>query len=252
MDPLTRFSPLVRKGLRFRRRFEDAKKLAAARGFEWYPYDCFSNLFLLQRLCRSAGCDFDSLVGDAPVLDLGAADGALSFYLESLGFQVHAVDHAGSNMNGMQGIRALHQQLGSNIEIMDVDIDSQFRLSEQYGLALFLGTLYHLKNPFYALETVAHHARFGFVSTRVARRSPDGTGRLDQMPVAYLLGDSQCNADSTNYWIFSPPGLTLLLERAGWTIRSVANTGNPDSDPASPDHDERMFALVASRHLVSE
>jgi tRNA (mo5U34)-methyltransferase len=137
------------------------------------------------------------------------------------------------------------------VEITDVDIDSQFRLGAQYGLALFLGTLYHLKNPFYALETLAHHARFCFVSTRVARRSPDGAERLDQMPVAYLLGESQCNADSTNYWIFSPPGLTLLLERAGWTIRGVASTGNPDSDPASPDHDERMFALVSSRYLVS-
>jgi len=31
----------------------------------------------------------------------------------------------------------------------------------------------------------------------------------------------------------------------------VASTGNPDSDPASPDHDERMFALVSSRYLVS-
>jgi hypothetical protein len=239
-------------GLRFRRKFEQAKVEAAAPGFAWYPYDSFPNLFPLERLGRTAGLDIQSMAGAGPVLDIGAADGALSFYFESLGFPVHAIDHAGANMNRMEGIRLLRERLRSNVQVMDVDMDSQFGLDSQYGLALFLGTLYHLKNPFFALEKLAHHAQFCFVSTRVARRSPDGTTRLDQAPVAYLLDENQCNADSTNYWVFSPLCLSLLFERTGWTVKAMITSGNPDSDPASPDHDERAFALLSSRVLVPE
>jgi len=249
-DPLIRFSPLVRKGLRFRRTFEHAKLEAAAPEFAWYRYDSFPNLFLLERLRKKAGLDIKSMAGAGPILDIGAADGALSFFFESLGFSAHAIDHAGKNMNRMEGIRLLRQKLGSNVQIRDVDLDTQFALDSQYGLALFLGTLYHLKNPFFVLEKLAHHARFCFVSTRVARRTPDGTTRLDQAPVAYLLHENQCNADTTNYWVFSPLCLSLLFERTGWAVKAMVTSGNPDSDPASPDHDERAFALLSSRVLA--
>jgi tRNA (mo5U34)-methyltransferase len=97
-----------------------------------------------------------------PVLDIGAADGALSFFLESLGYRVEAWDHSGTNMNRMQGLRSLAQVLGSQVHIQDVDLDGRFEITRRYGAALFLGTLYHLKNPFYALETLANTRDFVF------------------------------------------------------------------------------------------
>src|ERR1700720_2963236 len=84
MDRLVRFSSLVRKGLRFRRAFEDAKRKAGPQPFDWYPYDCFANLFYMQHLLAAAKLTLDEVVGGAPLLDVGAADGALSFFLESL------------------------------------------------------------------------------------------------------------------------------------------------------------------------
>jgi hypothetical protein len=246
MDTFVRFSGLVRKGLRFRRKFEQAKALAGPRDFDWYPYDCFANLFYVQHLLHDAGLSLPEIIGGEPVLDIGAADGALSFFLESLGYRLEAWDHSGTNMNRMQGLRSLAQTLGSQVHIQDVDLDGRFEVTAHYGAVLFLGTLYHLKNPFYALETLARHARFCFLSTRVARWSPGREVRLEHLPVAYLLDAEECNADATNYWIFSPPGLTLLARRAGWHICASATSGSSQSDPKTREGDERMFLLLRS------
>lgn len=249
MNAPIRFSGLVRKGLKFREKFEKTKRRVQPQTFSWYPYDCFANLFFVQRLLNDAGLSLEDVIGSKPVLDLGAADGALSFFLESLGYRVHACDYSGTNVNRMQAIRIMASELTSGIEICDKDIDGRFDLPGEYGAALFLGTLYHVKNPFYVLEVLSKHARFCFLSTRVARLSVDKAVRLDGMPVAYLLEPDQCNSDVTNYWIFSPPGLRLLVERAGWAIRALVNSGARESDPVSVDGDERMFLLLESTKL---
>lgn len=246
MTDLARFSALVRKGLRFRGKFEQAKLAAGTREFAWYPYDCFANLFPLQRLLRDADLSLEKVADNEPILDIGAADGALSFFFESLGYQVDALDNSGTNMNRMQGIRALGAGLNSTVEIRDADLDGRFELTGNYGVALFMGTLYHLKNPFYALEMLSRHARYCFLSTRVARWSPDKSVRLEDTPVAYLLDADECNGDVTNYWIFSPPGLTRLANRAGWQVCSSTSTGAAESDPSSAQGDERMFLLLRS------
>ncbi len=252
MDKLVRFSGLVRKGLRFRRRFEEAKERARERGFSWYPYDCFANLFYLQHLLHDAGLSLSDVAGTEPLLDIGAADGALSFFFESLGYRVEAWENSGTNMNRLEGLRTLSAILGSRISIRDVDLDGRFEMAERYGAVLFLGTLYHLKNPFYVLETLAGHARYCFLSTRVARWNPRREIRLDGMPVAYLLDPDECNADTTNYWIFSPAGLERLARRAGWSICSAATSGSADSDPSSQEDDERMFLLLRSTRSPAE
>ncbi|HEY6390655.1 MAG TPA: methyltransferase domain-containing protein [Bryobacteraceae bacterium] len=244
---MVRFSSLVRKGLRFRRAFEDAKKKAGPQPLDWYPYDCFANLFYVQHLLQRATQTLDDAAGGAPLLDLGAADGALSFFLESLGYRVDACDHAGTNINRMQGLRTLASILGSRIEIHDLNLDGRFELHGQYGLAVFLGTLYHLKNPFYVLETLAGHARFCFLSTRIARRSPDAGVRFENIPAAYLLDPRECNADATNYWIFSPPGLLRLAQRTGWRVLASATSGAAVSDPATTRGDEQMFLLLENQ-----
>ena len=250
MDRLLRFSSLVRKGLRFRRAFENAKRKAGPQSFDWYPYDCFANLFYMQHLLQRAELTLDDVAGGAPLLDLGAADGALSFFLESLGYRIHACDHAGTNINRMQGLRTLATAFGSGIEIHDMNLDGRFELNGDYSLAVFLGTLYHLKNPFYVLETLRSHARYCFLSTRVARQSPDASVHFENIPVAYLLDPQECNADTTNYWIFSPPGLVRLAQRTGWRVLSSANSGATASDPATPQGDERMFLLLQSQSQI--
>lgn len=251
MDPLIRFSSLVRQGLRFRKKFELAKREAvpenaAPAGFAWYPYDSFTNLFPMERLRRQAGLELADMAGKQPILDLGTGDGALAFLFESLGYTVHACDYSGANINRMEGVRRVAAALNSRIEIEDIDLDRGWTPNRDYGLVLFLGTLYHLKNPFAALERLSAHARYCFLSTRVAAWSPDRTVELGRVPAAYLLAPDECNGDTTNYWVFSPPGLLRLAERCGWRVRASMRTGACDSDPASAAGDERQFLLLES------
>ena len=249
MDIPIRFSSLVRSGLRFRSRMEHAKKRAAPDGFAWYPYDSFTNLFPLEQLRREAGLSVAEMAGERPVLDLGTADGALAFLFESLGYAVHACDHAGTNMNRMEGVRRLATALGSRVEVEDIDLDNGWAPEREYGLTLFLGTLYHLKNPFGVLEQISKLTRYCFLSTRVAGWSPDRTVELGRAPAAYLLAPGECNGDATNYWVFSPPGLVRLAERCGWRVLASLRTGAHDSDPVTAAGDERQFLLLESLRL---
>lgn len=234
----------------FERVLQEAKQRIRNRGVEiaWYPYRSLSGLAILDRLLTGERRRLLALAADDPVLDLGCADGELAFFLESLGCQVHAVDFPDTNCNGMQGVRALKRELGSSVEILAADLDTQFALpAHRYGLAFFLGTLYHLKNPFYALETLASRALYCVLSTRIARFAADRRTAIRRLPVAYLLAEGEANQDWTNYWVFSEAGLKRLVERSGWKICDFLTVGNTtDSDPVSWEGDERAFCLLKS------
>ncbi|HJY07643.1 MAG TPA: hypothetical protein VJ323_15100, partial [Bryobacteraceae bacterium] len=92
----------------------------------------------MQQLADEADLSLTELIGGQGVLDIGAADGALSFFFESLGNAVHSYDYSGSNINRMQAIRLLASHLNSSVEISDVNLDSNFAIQGQYGLTLFL------------------------------------------------------------------------------------------------------------------
>ena len=161
-----------------------------------------------------------------------------------------ALDHPTYNHNSMRGVRTLKEELGSKIELRDVDLDRQFHLPDRrYDIALVLGVLYHLRNPFYTLEELASHASYCLLSTRIARRYPDGTPMPPNFPIAYLLAERELNEDETNYFIFSEPGLRTLFQRTFWDLRSFVTVGRTgDSDPVRLDRDERIFCLMKSRY----
>jgi 2-polyprenyl-3-methyl-5-hydroxy-6-metoxy-1,4-benzoquinol methylase len=71
----------------------------------------------VQRLLKCSSVSLQGIVAKDPVLDIGAADGALSFFWESLGSRVHAVDFSGYNINRMQGLRRLAAHFGSKVEM---------------------------------------------------------------------------------------------------------------------------------------
>lgn len=215
----------------------------------WYPYESFGAVEQWPELLGEKRTALD-FAGGEPVLDLGCGDGALSFFFESLGCEVDAVDLPATNYNGMRGIRKLKDALGSKVAIHEVDLDSQFALPEKtYGLALFIGILYHLKNPFHALEKLSRSTRYCILGTRVAQVTPAGTPMRDE-PLAYLVGDEETNSDSTNYWIFSPSGLRLLAVRAGWDVLGFMTAGcKTESNPSDPERDERAFCLIESRMI---
>lgn len=238
---------LIERGDAFAARLREVKEQVIPRDFEWYRYDSMGNLNHLDALLTGEHRDIVGLAGGDPVLDFGCADGDLSFFLESLGLRVVAFDHGRTNHNGMMGVRALKQQLGSKVEIHELDLDNNFQLpSGHFGLAIVLGILYHLKNPFYVLETISKQARYCLLSTRITRLLPDRTTDVSQSPVAYLLGETELNDDNSNFWIFSEAGLRRILQRANWRVLDFMTVGDQASDPVTLEHDQRAFCLLES------
>ena len=217
----------------------------------WYPYGTLANFLHLDRLLRGDQRYLLELARGEPIADIGAGDGDIAFFLErEYGVAVEIVDHAPTNFNSLRGARLVKEGLSSRVPIHDIDLDAFHSLpSAAYGLAFFLGILYHLKNPFHALESLARSSRHLLVSTRIARLSPDGKTNFSKLPVAYLLHETEANDDPTNYWIFSEAGLRRIVQRAGWDLLAFESFGDTRrSDPAHRDADERAFCLLRSRH----
>jgi tRNA (mo5U34)-methyltransferase len=233
---------------------EQGQRLSRARaeigdGFPWYPYNILGNLVHVNGMLTGENRELERLAGGLPVADIGAADGDLAFVLEDVaGWEVDIVDTAATNMNGLRGARALRDHLGSQVQVHDVDLDRQFGLPrERYGLVFLLGILYHLQNPYYVLRELASHSSHCLLSTKVARFAGPSDTPIGDLPIGYLVGPRETNDDPTNYWILSPAGLVRLVERAGWRILDRANVGaTADSDPSTPERDERMFLLLHS------
>lgn len=238
------------------------KKELPPPNFGWYPYGTLENFHLLNNLLTGTNRNLLDLAGADPIVDIGAADGESAFFIESLGHDVHVVDYSPTNFNGCRGVRLLKEALGSRIKIHEVDLDSKFDLPcQRYGLALFLGILYHLKNPFGALESLARNARYAIVSTRIAKFNVSAQfslgsevnrlrAEIESIPAAYLVAPTETNNDSTNYWIFTDAGLKRIVDRCGWDVLDYMTVGNTnDSDPATNAGDERAFCLLRSRNF---
>jgi hypothetical protein len=244
---------------KYRRHIEDVKKGLAPADFSWYPYGTLDNFTHLDHLLTGDSRDLLALAGGLPIADVGAADGDTAFFLETLGHKSDVVDYPPTNFNSCRGLRLLKDALKSEVMLHEVDLDAHFELpGQRYGLAFFMGILYHLKNPFSALENLARIAKYALVSTRIARyncAAPGKGGRINAerielrtIPAAYLVDSFETNGDPTNYWIFSDAGLRRILERTGWDVVDFMTAGNvTQSDPATAAGDERAFCLIKSR-----
>jgi hypothetical protein len=241
-------SDLLSRARALKSRLDAVKSGSIERDFDWYSYDSLANAWHVERLLKEAKLELADVTGGKVAADIGCADGDFAFLLESLGCQVHAVDFPPSNHNGMRGVAALKRALGSAVEIHAVDIDGRFVLpAERYGAAFLMGVLYHLKNPFYALEALSKQAGYCFLSTRVAALLPGCNLPVRDYPVAYLLDEDELNADDSNFWILSEAGLRRLLARTRWEIRAWFTAGG---DPNSDAGDCRAFCLARSHYAM--
>jgi SAM-dependent methyltransferase len=215
----------------------------------WYPYDILANVPRLQQLLDTAGIALPPSERGLPVLDIGAADGHMSFLFERLGHEVDAIDHPATNFNYMNGIRQLARSLNSDVRIHDINFDaSPHPPSSHYAFALLLGILYHLKNPFCVLENLARRSPYLFMSTRLLSTLLTG---LLPLPAVYLAGRAEINFDPTNYWLFTRRSLRRLLTRAGWEIlaESTERTHRAPFALSPGARDERIYILARSSFL---
>lgn len=224
-----------------------AAKQAPPSAFSWYPYHTMASLDHLLPLLQQHYALFARALQAGPILDVGCGDGDLACFFASLGLPVTAIDNPPTNYNWMNGVRDLRERLGLTLNVEERDVDTQFSLNDSsYGLTFLLGTLYHLKNPYYVLETLAKHSRYCVLSTRIADVTPAKT-RIAKEPLAYLLDDRETNDDASNYWIFSPAALLRLAKRSGWSVIGHALTKSKKRpNPVDPDADSRMFLFLRS------
>ena len=167
------------------------------------------------RLRAEADLVFKHSVVGKSVLEIGAWDGFFSFEAEKRGAaRVHATDHfcwSGPGWGTKVGFDYVHQKLKSKVEATDVDV---FDLSPDrhgtYDTVLFLGVLYHLKNPLGGLELVHSLTReCAVIETQV--------DSLDvKSPVMRFYLGSELNNDPTNFWAPNVLCLDRMLREVGF------------------------------------
>ena len=226
------------------------KKIETEPGFLWHPQDTLGSLMFLDRMLAGELRDLKAMIGGRRVADVAAGDGALSFFLASLGVGCDAYECSRVHLTQLQAPNKLRAYFGSDVTITDLDLDRALELPRGgYGLTFFFGILYHLKNPFGVLEGLSRQTEYCFLSTRVAQFGPDRKTPMSPLPVGYLLDYAECNNDPSNFWILSPECLLRMVNLTGWDVLARLHAGSTGySDPVSPDHDERVFLLLRSRH----
>lgn len=224
---------------RVRRNLKTAR---AAMEQNWYPYDSLANL---PRMAALLPDQLLEPLKTLPAADVGCGDGDVAFFLEALGFQVDAVDYPATNYNKMEGVYQLRKWLASSITITQSNIDRNLTMpSPRYGLALSLGLLYHLRNPFQFLDTLAERSLYCLLSTRVTSALPGLAGDASAVAAAYLSGSDEINDDPTNFWFFTPAGLERLFARTNWRVTAKLATGAASGDTGASD--ARAFYLLES------
>jgi len=223
-------------------------------GVGWYPYDSLANFTHIQRLLGPGRDQFFESLPSRRVLDIGAGDGDVSFFLSSLGFEVEAIDSALSNHSALEGFRALNREFGSRVTLTECDLDDRWSLEgREYALALNLGLLYHLKNPFYVMEELARRAHYCIVSCKIADLFEGGEApSQSHLPLAYLVDADELNEDNSNFWVFTESCLKRLFARSGWLVLDTLRVGAPSARAASSEDDARLFALLTSQRLRAQ
>ena len=167
------------------------------------------------------------------VLDIGCSDGFFSFEMESRGAEVIAMDFVPEHYTGFSVARKI---LGSSVEYR---MDNVYNLSpDRYGkfdLVLFLGVLYHLRNPLGGLDAIRSIMKDGgklFVGTMMIDEYfllPDGSvTTLEALNPALLTvplwqaypGDT-LNGDFTNCFAPNKQALIGALQDSQFTIDEI-------------------------------
>ncbi|MFN2238744.1 MAG: DUF1698 domain-containing protein [Thermoanaerobaculia bacterium] len=167
-------------------------------------------------------------------LDLGCSDGYFSFEMEKRGADVVAVDFVPENYTGFAVARKI---LGSSVEYR---MDNVYNLApESYGafdIVLFMGVLYHLRNPLGGLDAIRSVTREGgrmFVGTMMIDEHfqlPDGTVTtlaalnplLGDVPIWQAYPRDSLNGDFTNCFAPNRQALIAALEEAQFRVEQVA------------------------------
>ena len=150
------------------------------------------------------------------VLDIGAWDGFYSFEAKRRNAtKVVAVDHVAWSDTGWgskAGFLLAREALDLDIEDVHVDVMdlSPERVGGVFDDVLFLGVLYHLRDPVTALERVA-----SVTGDRLILETETTMPWL-RRPAAEVHVGGRLNGDDTNVYAHNPSALRAMLTRVGF------------------------------------
>ena len=167
---------------------------------------------------------------DKTVLDIGAWDGYFSFEAERRGASLVVASDAAvikpptsgeleyANWGGHKGFPLARQLLDSNVQWMEAsvyDIDRSLRKSHYLGfdVVLFYGVLYHLVEPFRALQkvrTVTAPGGVALIETAFSTQE----GSLMELRNGF-------NGDASNWWYPTIECLQRMLEHVGFARTEI-------------------------------
>jgi tRNA (mo5U34)-methyltransferase len=150
------------------------------------------------------------------VLDVGCRDGFFAFELERRGATVTALDHADPTATGF-AIAA--EVLGSKVAYV---VDNVYNLTPKrhgvFDLVLFLGVLYHLRNPMLALDRVRGVVKAGALVWVETQIIPSPTLASLPEPIWQMFPRDTLHGDATNQWAPNLAGLRCALEECEFKV----------------------------------
>jgi tRNA (mo5U34)-methyltransferase len=111
-------------------------------------------------------------------------------------------------------------------------------LGSDFDIVVFIGVLYHLKHPLYALEQIASICKETMYFQSVIRGPAGDIEPLDDYPVNEIAAfdqpawpklyfiEKKFNGDESNWWFATRSCLKAMLRTAGF--RTVEDTSNPE------------------------
>lgn len=166
------------------------------------------------------------------VLDVGCWDGFFSFWCEQRGATVTPIDsfqHTdfvkskyGVQLKGGEGFRVAARCLGSALKPRKREFT---QLKGSFDIVLFLGVLYHQRNPLLALEHLSRLTReCAVVETHYLKG--------ENCPILQFYPGSSLNSDPTNCWGPSLSCVELMLRDVGFRSVRLVDTWQFDDDRA--------------------
>ncbi len=166
------------------------------------------------------------------VLDIGCSDGFFSFECERRGAaRVVGFDNYSSPyIDAPHGFAVAHRLLQSRVELVLGDLRRDLAALGTFDLVLFLGVLYHLKDPLGGLESVATACtdhlivetavtppRVGWKWNLLRRLAPQALPAREM-----LFSGPEINRDPSTWWVQSTDCVEAMLRVAGFCdIRTI-------------------------------
>jgi tRNA (mo5U34)-methyltransferase len=161
------------------------------------------------------------------VLDIGARDGYFSFECERRGAEVVAID----SMAEETGFEIVKELLGSKVELRRLNVyDLAPEELGTFDLVLFLGVLYHLRDPMLALDKISDVSRDKLILETQAiddallvgpgqfKRLAEISPELESIPLMQFYPGRSLNDDPTNVWAPNQAALRAMLGESGFAV----------------------------------